>query len=176
MAKVPKLEKASGLSSQMTPLFRPQRSRYVKGPKKVNCVFCLEQGTKPSLKNLCVFETNHSRVLLNKYPYNSGHILVIPKRHVGDIQLLSTEEYLDLMKLLQLSDLVLKKTYQPSGMNWGLNQGAAAGAGLPDHLHFHLIPRWPGDLNFFPLVAQSKILIEDLKTTYTKLKVTFKNA
>lgn len=176
MAKSTSSQKVGGLSAQLTPLFRPQRSRYVKGQKKLNCVFCLSTPAKPNFKNLCVFETVYSRVLLNKYPYNSGHILIIPKRHTGDLQQLNPEEYLDLMQLLKLSDLVLKKVYQPAGINWGLNQGAAAGAGIPDHLHFHMIPRWPGDLNFLPLVAQSKVLIEDLKVSYSKLQLAFKKA
>lgn len=176
MAKTNSKQKPSGLSSHLSPLFRPQRSKYVKSSQKLNCVFCSDIKTKPNLKNLCVYETLHCRVLLNKYPYNSGHILVIPKKHVGDLQLLNSEEYLDLMQLLQLSDLIIKKVYQPAGVNWGLNQGAAAGAGIPDHIHFHLIPRWPGDLNFFPLVAQSKVLIEELKVTYALLYSAFKKA
>jgi ATP adenylyltransferase len=114
-------------------------------------------------------------VILNKYPYNAGHILVLPLRHVGTLSSLTSEQYLDLMQTLRLAESVISKVYQPSGVNIGLNQGAAAGAGIPDHLHFHLIPRWKGDLNFFPLVAKSKVIIEDLEESYHKILKGFRN-
>jgi ATP adenylyltransferase len=113
-------------------------------------------------------------VVLNKYPYNAGHILILPLEHVGTLSSFRPEQYLDLMQTLRLAESVISEVYQPSGINIGLNQGAAAGAGIPDHLHFHLIPRWRGDLNFFPLVAKSKVIIEDLKESYQKILKGFK--
>lgn len=152
-------------------LFKPERSKYV---RKVNapkgCVFCKAASEKPSFETLCVFQSDHSMVVINKYPYNSGHILVIPKGHKGDFSELSEVEYMDLHLLLKASVAALKKIYKPQGLNIGLNMGAAAGAGLPSHLHYHVIPRWSGDLNFFPLVADTKVVIETLNMTYNKLK------
>lgn len=164
----------SGLSSELIPLFRPARSKYVKNKKVLKtCVFCAASKAKVSLKSLCVFKSQHSMVVLNKFPYNSGHILILPQAHIGSLSLLGPDPYLDLMMLLKLSEKVISKIYQPSGINIGLNQGAAAGAGIPDHLHFHLIPRWNGDLNFFPIVAKTKVIIEDLSESYQKLSQAF---
>jgi ATP adenylyltransferase len=105
-------------------------------------------------------------VLLNKYPYNSGHLLIIPLRHIGELLSLSDEEYNDLMKVVKLATKAMTHIYKPSAMNLGMNHGAMAGAGIPDHLHFHIIPRWSGDLNFFPLIAGTKVVIETLEQTY----------
>jgi ATP adenylyltransferase len=108
-------------------------------------------------------------VVLNKYPYNSGHLLVLPQRHEGSLFDLSEVEYKDLQDTLRLACQAVTEVYQPAGFNVGLNHGRAAGAGIPDHLHFHVIPRWEGDLNFFPLVTDTKVVIEDLRQTYKKL-------
>jgi ATP adenylyltransferase len=157
-------------------LFRPKRSNYVRGIKnsKTRCVFCEAAKNKPSFKTLCVFKSEHSMVILNKFPYNSGHLLVLPQRHEGNLFELSQEEYLDLNETLKLASQAITKIYEPAGFNIGLNHGRAAGAGLPDHLHFHVIPRWEGDLNFFPLVTDTKVVIEDLKQSYKKLSQYFR--
>lgn len=174
-ASKPKLTaNIGGLSGELTPLYRPARLKYVRRmlPDK-GCVFCQAASSGVRLASLCVYQSEHSMVVLNKYPYNSGHILVLPKMHIGKISELSNNVYLDLMLTLKLATSVLETCYRPSGLNLGLNQGAAAGAGIPDHLHFHVIPRWSGDLNFFPLTAKSKVVIEELQTTYKKLKSGF---
>jgi ATP adenylyltransferase len=152
-------------------LFRPDRYKYVKKIERdEGCVFCRAAEGPPSFETLCVFKTKHSMVVLNKYPYNSGHILILPQAHIGNLQDLSSDQYSDLMDLVQRCFKAVEKSYQPGGLNFGLNQGATAGAGLPDHLHFHLIPRWSGDLNFFPLIADTKVVIESLEQTYEKVK------
>lgn len=157
-------------------LHRPDRMKYVrKQIQDVGCVFCLSCKSGPSLESLCVYKTKHSMVILNKYPYNSGHVLVLPKRHVGDLQKLRIEEWRDLMDLVRLTQKVVGEVYEPTGMNLGVNHGATGGAGIPDHLHFHLIPRWAGDLNFFPLIAETKVVIETLETSYQRLQQAFKN-
>jgi len=107
-------------------------------------------------------------ILLNKYPYNSGHLLVLPLRHCGDMLDLSNEEYSDLHETLRVAVRAQKEVYEPAAANIGLNHGAAAGAGLPQHLHFHLVPRWAGDLNFFPLIAETKVVIESLEQTFQR--------
>jgi ATP adenylyltransferase len=156
-------------------LFRPERYKYVKGSKdKGGCVFCVAASKKVSFKTLCLFQTDHSMVVLNKFPYNSGHLLVLPKNHVGEIFDLTDVEYLDLQLTVRLAAQAIEKVYQPSGFNMGLNHGKAAGAGIPKHLHYHIIPRWEGDLNFFPLIADTKVVIEDLDQSYSKLAQFFK--
>lgn len=164
-----------GLSSSLSLLFKPERAQYVKKSKVGPCVFCqAARKNELSFSTLCVYKSPKSLVLLNKFPYNSGHILILPKAHKAQLNELTLEEYQDLCAVLRLGEQVLQDVYKPQGMNIGLNLGAAAGAGIPDHLHFHLIPRWRGDLNFFPLVGKSKVLIETLEDTYKKLKTAFK--
>lgn len=156
-------------------LFKPERSNYVrKVDQPKDCVFCSASKARIGFESLCVFKSKHSMVVINKFPYNSGHILVIPQAHIGDFSGLSEVQFLDLQKLLKLSVSVIQKTYKPQGINVGLNMGAAAGAGLPDHLHYHVIPRWTGDLNFFPLIADTKVVIETLEMTFKKLHKAFK--
>ena len=151
-------------------LFRPDRLKYVrKLIKEESCVFCRASSEKMSFDTLCVFQTKYSMVILNKFPYNSGHVLILPKRHCGDLLELSKEEWQDLSLLIRRATKVVREVYQPAGLNMGLNHGAVAGAGIPEHLHFHLIPRWAGDLNFFPLIAETKLVIENLETSFARL-------
>lgn len=151
-------------------LFRPDRMKYVrKLIKPEGCVFCRAAMEEPSLETLCVHKTKHSMVVLNKFPYNSGHVLVLPQRHCGDLLKLSEEEFRDLQDTIRKVMAALQEAYEPGGINLGLNHGAVAGAGIPEHLHYHMIPRWAGDLNFFPLIAETKVLVESLEQTYEKL-------
>jgi len=156
--------------------FRPERSSYIRKDKRNDeCVFCIANNSELSFESLCVFKTEHSMILLNKFPYNSGHLLVLPRQHCGDLLKLSDEQYNDLQNTLKLAVKSIQEVYQPSAMNIGMNHGAAAGAGLPDHLHYHLVPRWNGDLNFFPLIAETKLVIEDLSESYEKYLKYFQN-
>ncbi|MBX2993973.1 MAG: HIT domain-containing protein [Bdellovibrionaceae bacterium] len=151
-------------------LFRPDRLKYVrKLVREEGCVFCKAASKPVGFESLCVYKTKHSMVVLNKFPYNSGHVLILPRRHCGDLLELSSEEWADLSELIRTAMLVVKTAYQPGGFNAGLNHGAVAGAGIPQHLHFHLIPRWSGDLNFFPLIAETKVVIENLETSFERL-------
>lgn len=155
-------------------LFRPERLKYV---RKINrppgCVFCVASENAMSLETLCVYKSRHTQILLNKYPYNSGHLLVVPLAHVGDMLTLSPERYEDLHLTLRLAISAVQEIYQPPGYNIGLNNGSAAGAGIPDHLHYHLVPRWSGDLNFFPLIAETKVVVETLEDSYKKFSTYF---
>ena len=155
---------------------RPDRIRYVRQLKSNDgiCVFCeaLKQN-KPSFKTLLLYKTKHSMVILNKYPYNTGHLLVLPQRHEGQLDLLSLEETNDLAQTVKKCVGILKEVYKCQGLNLGLNHGAVAGAGIPEHLHWHIIPRWFGDTNFFPLIAETKVLVESLESTYNRLRPYF---
>jgi ATP adenylyltransferase len=158
-------------------LWRPGRFTYLANQHKiVECVFCdaKAQGLKP--ETLLVFENGTSMVMLNKYPYNNGHLLVLPVRHVADIESLSEEEFSDINRIVRTAVSALRKSYEkaPQGINIGVNLGVAAGAGIPQHLHYHVIPRWVGDSNFFPLVGQTKVISETLEQTYLRLVPYFK--
>lgn len=150
-------------------LFRPDRFQYVREKTKSDaCVFCQAAKTPPAFETLCVYKTEHTMILLNKFPYNSGHLLIVPQHHEGHLLSLTDAQYQDLHATLKIALTAVENLYQPAAINIGLNHGKAAGAGLPDHLHYHLIPRWEGDLNFFPIIAETKAVVEALDQTYKK--------
>jgi len=159
-------------------LWRPGRFTYIQGQQThtTGCVFCDAKGNGKKPESLLIFDDGTSMVVLNKFPYNNGHLLVLPTRHVADIEDLSQEEFEDIHELIRRCVSALRKAYEkaPAGMNVGANLGAAAGAGIPQHLHYHVIPRWIGDANFFPLVGQTKVISETLEQTYMRLLPYFK--
>ncbi len=173
------LKKKNNWPKKTDVLFRPDRYKYVKAdrsqtPKK--CVFC-ETAEKPlSAETLCLFKNSLAQVVMNKFPYNAGHLLVLPLRHEGDFLELSEDELAEIYRLTRLCVEVLKAEYQPQAFNLGSNLGSSAGAGIPDHLHFHIVPRWSGDTNFFPLIAETKVIIEGLDKTYARLRKHFEKA
>lgn len=152
-------------------MFRPERYKYVRKLIKENgCVFCnaLAKGAKP--ESLILWKNDNVMVMLNKFPYNSGHLMVLPTRHCGDLTQLSDIEFDDLQRLLKKALSAVVAAYDCGGVNLGLNHGKAAGAGIPDHLHWHIVPRWNGDTNFFPVIAETKALVETLEQAYDRLK------
>lgn len=156
-------------------LFRPDRLKYVrKLVSAEGCVFCDAEQVGVSFESLVLHQTKLSMVVMNKFPYNPGHILVIPRRHCGDILELTMDEYNDLQALIRLSFEAITKAFKPGGINLGLNHGAVAGAGIPGHLHYHLVPRWTGDLNFFPLIAETKAIPTSLEASYNTLLEAFR--
>lgn len=153
---------------------RPDRLRYVrKLIKEEGCVFCNAEKKDLSFDSLCMAKTKYTMVIMNKFPYNTGHLLVLPRRHIGEIWQLNPDEIKDIAMWIQASMKILNKEYNCSGMNVGLNHGIVAGAGIPEHLHWHVIPRWAGDTNFFPLIAQTKALPETLEQSYGRLEAAF---
>lgn len=155
---------------------RPHRWKYVRKmlPSK-GCVFCDAIKKGPAPESLIVGETENTAIVLNKFPYNTGHLMVIPKKHTGDLIALDMDIYLEVQTQVKLAIAILKKEYSCGGFNVGLNLGAVAGAGLPEHLHWHIVPRWAGDTNFFPLIAETKVLPESLEQTYKRLRPLFKS-
>lgn len=153
---------------------RPDRLKYVRRLKNEDlCVFCRSAEAQDfSVENLLVFKTEHSQLLLNKFPYNTGHLIAAPLEHGGSMFDLRGEVYIDLMKLVKFAGEVLTKAYEVQGLNIGVNHGKVAGAGIPDHLHWHIIPRWFGDTNFFPVICETKVLPETIEQTWTKIKKT----
>lgn len=152
---------------------RPERLKYVrKIARPEGCVFCdAAKATKAQDQKdkLVIYRSEKAMIVLNKYPYNTGHVLVMPVRHCGDLEKLKKDEAEEVHALLPKAVEILKKTYNCAGLNLGLNLGAVAGAGIPDHLHYHVIPRWGGDTNFFPLIAETKMVVETLEETYGRL-------
>ncbi len=151
-------------------MFRPERMKYVRRLiRPEGCVFChaLKEGVKPDSLVLC--ENGQAMLMLNKFPYNSGHLLVLPKRHSGEFTEMTDSEMRDVNELMKIGVEVLTEAYRPGGFNMGLNLGSVAGAGIPEHLHWHILPRWAGDANFYPLIAETKVVIETLEQTYERL-------
>jgi len=153
-------------------IFRPDRLKYVRRLKNDNeCVFCSSGNQEaPGFKKLLLYKTKYSQIVLNKYPYNNGHLIVCPLKHGSSIFDLTDDEYMDLMKLIRFASKLVKSVYPAQGLNIGINHEKAAGAGIPDHLHWHVIPRWFGDTNFFPVIAETKVLPETLEQSYEKLE------
>ncbi len=157
---------------------RPDRMKYARRLKNEDvCVFCKSGQAKEaefSMDNLVVWKNSFSQILLNKYPYNTGHLIVAPLKHGGSMFELSEEAYLDLMKTLRFAGEVVTETYKVQGLNIGVNHGKVAGAGIPEHLHWHVIPRWFGDTNFFPVICETKVFPETLEQTWTRITETIK--
>ncbi len=155
----------------MDKLWAPWRSKYIAKVGSIKgCIFCSKPKSKKDKKNHIICRSRHSFSILNIYPYNNGHMMIVPYRHVNDIAKLNDEETLDLMHLLKKSQELLSKTMHPDGYNIGINIGRAAGAGLKDHVHIHLVPRWIGDSNFMPVFATTKVISESLDALYDRLK------
>jgi ATP adenylyltransferase len=153
----------------MDKLWAPWRINYIRRKIKAKgCVFCTAK--KNSSKDCVIFKTKKSICMLNIYPYNNGHLLIFPLRHIADIELLDNAELLDMFCCLKRAKRLLKKVLQPHGYNIGLNLSRSAGAGITGHLHLHVVPRWVGDTNFMPVIAESKVISQSLKDLSKQLK------
>ncbi len=151
-------------------LWAPWRMAYIKNFKKQKgCLFCRASKSKKDKKNLIIYRSAHSFAMLNLYPYNNGHILVSPFRHVKTIELLSEAETLDLMETVKYVKSRLDKVLRPGGFNIGINVGRCAGAGIDKHMHVHVVPRWNGDVNFMPVISKTKIISQSLQALYGEL-------
>jgi ATP adenylyltransferase len=152
-------------------LWAPWRMPYIMSTVQQNdgCVFCKMLGEAEDERNLILHRGHHAFVVMNLFPYNTGHLMVVPTRHTGDYASLSAEEHLELASLIAQSQAALSKTLSPHGFNIGMNLGRASGAGIVDHLHYHIVPRWSGDSNFMSVVADTKVISESLGDTYKRL-------
>lgn len=158
----------------MEQLWAPWRMSFIKSEKNVGCIFCAKPKENQDEKNFILHKNHSAMVMMNIFPYNYAHLLVSPYEHVNGIDLLPKETLAGLMNTLQASVSILKETLQPEGFNIGMNMGKSAGAGIEDHIHFHIVPRWNGDTNFMPLLAEVKVMPEHLESTYRKLLPQFK--
>jgi ATP adenylyltransferase len=147
---------------------------YIENSNKVDgCVFCVMQELEDGVENLIAFRGQRSFVILNRYPYTSGHLMVVPNNHVSRLEEVDTDTRTEMMELTAGCMTVLRKIYNPQGFNMGANIGEAAGAGVKDHVHIHIVPRWAGDTNFMSTVADARVLPESLETTYQRVKKGF---
>ncbi|HYP52183.1 MAG TPA: HIT domain-containing protein [Pyrinomonadaceae bacterium] len=164
----------------MDRLWTPWRFQYVTGEtgekdkvKDAPCVFCALRDDREDERRYVVHRAQHNFLVLNLYPYTSGHLLVVPYEHTSELDAASKETTDELMELAKRAQTVLRETYRPDGFNLGMNLGHTAGAGVAGHIHLHVLPRWAGDGNFMSTVGETRVLPEDLKTTYERLRGKF---
>ncbi len=146
----------------------PWRMTYIRSEKRKDCVFCADTG-KDACHDLRLWEGKDAFIMMNRYPYTSGHLMIIPHRHISLMEELTTEEQAEIFALTVLSVRVLKESLRPEGFNIGMNLGKAAGAGIDDHLHVHVVPRWIGDTNFVSVVGDIRVIPEDVVRTWELL-------
>ncbi len=151
------------------PLWAPWRLQYIISKKGPGCIFCEKHVQAADRDNLILYRSTGGFVMLNLYPYNNGHLMVVPYRHVHSITELSDGEALDLMKMTQRSVQCLREAFRPEGFNIGVNIGKVAGAGIEEHLHYHVIPRWVGDTHFMAVLGEVRVIPEHVLSTYDKL-------
>ncbi|MBW1721100.1 MAG: HIT domain-containing protein [Deltaproteobacteria bacterium] len=161
----------------MKVLWAPWRMKYILSEEKdEGCIFCPGPERSEDSDRLFLHVGTLSLVMMNRFPYNNGHLLVAPVRHVPGLEHLSDEELLDLMHLVRRSVEILKKVMNPEGFNVGLNLGRVAGAGVEEHMHFHIVPRWNGDTNFMTVLGEVRVIPEHIRETYEKLVPHFKSS
>jgi len=151
-------------------LWAPWRVKYIKKIKNKTCFLCEAIKEKTKRKKFVLIKTKKAISILNIYPYNNGHTLVAPCRHIGSLEKLTSQEIEEIFSQINKVISALKKAFKPSGFNLGLNIGKPAGAGLTSHLHIHIVPRWQGDTNFMPLLNSTKVMPQALEETYKEIK------
>ncbi len=152
----------------MDRLWAPWRSKFIRKKKKKGCIFCLKKSKKNNSRHI-IKKSKFSFAILNIYPYNNGHVMVSPYRHVKDLARLRDNELLDMMVLVRDMQRLLEKKLRPHGFNIGINTGEVSGAGYRGHVHIHIVPRWSGDTNFMPIVGQTKVMPQSLKELHKLL-------
>ncbi|HAE85081.1 MAG TPA: HIT family hydrolase [Anaerolineaceae bacterium] len=161
----------------MDHIYSPWRKEYFDRDKNDQaCVFCEAAKQPDSPENLIIFRGKLTFIILNRYPYTSGHLMVVPYQHSSALEELIDDTMLEMMQLTQKAVCVLGQEYQPQGYNIGMNLGAVAGAGITEHLHLHVVPRWQGDANFVSVIGQTRVLPETLEETYHRMREAWKRA
>lgn len=154
----------------MKHIWAPWRVEYIRSEKPKNCIFCDKPGEDKDDANRILFRGKFNYVMMNNYPYNPGHLMVIPYRHLSNFEELTDEERLEHAQITAHGITVLKRVFHPSGFNTGMNLGKIAGAGIEEHIHTHIVPRWQGDTNFMPVIGDVRVIPEAIDDTYRRLK------
>ncbi len=157
----------------MKRLWAPWRMAYVGGATAAGCIFCAALSGGDDRKHLVVHRAPHAFLILNAYPYTPGHVMAVVNRHVGTVADASDTELVEAMRLIGVATAALRAEYHAQGFNIGINQGRVAGAGVEDHLHLHVVPRWSGDVNFMPVLGEVRVLPESLDATWERLRSQF---
>ncbi|MBI5049100.1 MAG: HIT domain-containing protein [Deltaproteobacteria bacterium] len=152
----------------MKQIWAPWRAEYIHGRRLSRCIFCKEH-SEDDKRELVLYKGDCAAVMMNKFPYTNGHLLVYPWKHTSSLEDIAEEETSELFELIKGSVSILKKEMNPGGFNIGMNLGKDAGAGIEEHLHFHIVPRWNGDTNFMPVISETRVMPEHLQFTYDKL-------
>ena len=159
----------------MDKLWAPWRMEYILQEKQSGCIFCDKPKQDSDKENLILYRGKSCFVIMNYYPYNNGHLMVVPYQHTSNLMDLSRDEQMEIMSVLAQSTEILTKAIRAQGINIGMNLGTVAGAGIDDHLHFHLVPRWNGDTNFMPITGHTKVLSQGLYESWELLLEYFEN-
>jgi len=154
----------------MNTLWAPWRMEYILSEKEGGCIFCEKAQQDKDRENLILHRGNHHFIIMNAYPYNNGHMMVVPYRHTSSLSGWNDSEMCELFELADLAVELLKTTMNPNGFNVGINMGECAGAGIADHIHLHVVPRWSGDTNFMPVLGETRVIPEHITSTYDKLR------
>lgn len=158
----------------MKQLWAPWRMAYIDGGSKdEGCIFCTQPRQSDLRAVLVLAQTEHTVVMLNKYPYNNGHLLLAPRRHENDLAQLPGDEFIDLNETLRRAVEIVRAALHPGGINLGMNLGKCAGAGVESHLHWHIVPRWEGDTNFMPVIGETRVMPQHLLDSFDRLKPYF---
>lgn len=156
-------------------MYAPWREDFILGPKEEGCIFC-DSHARKGVREFILHRGKRAFVVLNRYPYNSGHLMIVPNRHVAFLEKLSAAERNEMMSLISLATQVLNETLKPEGLNLGMNLGRAGGAGIAGHLHVHIVPRWLGDTNFMPALFDTRVVSVNLMSVCKSLKAAFRKA
>ena len=157
----------------MKQIWAPWRIEYIQMEKPKGCILCDKPKQKDDTANYILYREEKNFVILNSYPYNPGHLMIAPYRHVANLDELTDEEQHEHFEMVNQSVKLLREVFNPAGFNIGMNLGKIAGAGIDDHIHTHIVPRWQGDTNFMPVIADLRVMPEALAETYKKLKGKF---
>ncbi|MBC8313471.1 MAG: HIT domain-containing protein [Candidatus Cloacimonetes bacterium] len=158
----------------MKNLYSPWRIDYILQEKDDGCILCEKPKANDDKSHLILKRGKYSYIVMNLYPYNNAHLMIVPFRHCSHFYEYDEEEILEIGKMIQLSEKILTKVYKPDGFNIGMNLGEDAGAGITDHLHIHIVPRWKGDTNFFSTIGKTRVIPEKMEDIYQKLKNEFR--
>ncbi|MEJ2568683.1 MAG: HIT domain-containing protein [candidate division WOR-3 bacterium] len=158
----------------MKKIFAPWRYKYVKNPNSEGCIFCRAASSDNDRKSGVLFRGKFSFVIMNKYPYNNGHIMIAPYKHTGNFGEINEDEMLEMSVIIQKWQKIIQKAMKPDGFNIGMNIGKIAGAGFENHLHYHIVPRWSGDTNFMPIIGETKIVPMSIDEAYDILLKVYK--